>query len=45
MSDTEKFKKSIEEGNSFKGDFITLGAAMLNGEVLKNAYVNVPLKR
>ena len=44
MSNTEKFRETIEEGNSFKGDFITLGAAMFNGEVLTNAYVNVPLK-
>lgn len=44
MSNAEKFRKSIEDGNTFNGDFITLGAAMLNGEVLTNAHVNVPLK-
>lgn len=44
MSATDKFIKDITEGNTFKGDFITLGAAMLKGETKTNAYVNVPLK-
>ena len=44
MSATDKFIKDITEGNTFKGDFITLGAAMLEGETKTNAFVNVPLK-
>lgn len=44
MSATDKFIKDITEGNTFKGDYITLGAAMLEGETKTNAFVNVPLK-
>lgn len=44
MSNCEKFINDINAGNTFKGDYITLGAAMLNGETLTNAFVNVPLK-
>ncbi len=44
MTNSETFFKDITEGNTFKGDYITLGSAMLNGETIKNAYVNVPLK-
>ncbi|MBC3847696.1 DUF853 family protein [Winogradskyella echinorum] len=41
---SDTFFKDITEGNTFKGDYITLGSAMLNGETIKNAFVNVPLK-
>ncbi len=44
MNRTETFFKHIEEGNACKGDYLTLGAAMLDGETIKDAYVNVPLK-
>ncbi|RLD27207.1 MAG: ATPase [Bacteroidetes bacterium] len=44
MSSINAFKKTIAEGNTFKGDFITLGAAMLDGETIKDAFVKVPLK-
>ena len=44
MTNSDKFIKDIAEGNTFKGDYITLGAAMLDGETMTNAYVNVPLK-
>ncbi|MHA7843268.1 MAG: helicase HerA-like domain-containing protein [Winogradskyella sp.] len=44
MSATDKFIKDIMEGNTFKGDYITLGAAMLEGETKTKAFVNVPLK-
>ncbi|MEZ4857134.1 MAG: helicase HerA-like domain-containing protein [Gelidibacter sp.] len=44
MSKQDDFFKLIEEGNTNKGEFITLGAAMLDGQTLKNAFVNVPLK-
>ncbi|MFT4781365.1 MAG: hypothetical protein ACI9SD_001048, partial [Pseudohongiellaceae bacterium] len=41
MSRTEDFLKEITEGNTNKGDYITLGSAMLDGETLTNAFVNV----
>ncbi|MGB6268000.1 MAG: helicase HerA-like domain-containing protein [Olleya sp.] len=44
MSKQDEFFNHITEGNTCKGDFITLGSAMLDGETIKNAYVNVPLK-
>ncbi|HEX9601330.1 MAG TPA: helicase HerA-like domain-containing protein, partial [Mariniflexile sp.] len=44
MSTKETFFKYITEGNVCKGDFISVGAAMLNGETITNAFVNVPLK-
>ena len=44
MSTTNTFFNHITEGYTTKGDFITLGAAMLEGETLTNAYVKLPLK-
>ena len=44
MSRAEDFIKEINAGNTSKGDFITLGAAMLDGETKTNTFVNVPLK-
>ncbi len=44
MGNTDKFFAHIEKGYSTKGDFITMGAAMLNGEALTNAHVKIPLK-
>lgn len=44
MSKKEEFFNHIVEGNTFKGDYITLGSAMLDGETITNAFVNVPLK-
>ena len=44
MDRKEEFLKSITKGNTFKGDFITMGAAMLDGETITNAHVKVPLK-
>ncbi|WP_299097684.1 helicase HerA-like domain-containing protein [uncultured Winogradskyella sp.] len=44
MSNSEKFINDINAGNTFKGDYVTLGAAMLEGETKTNAFVNVPLK-
>ncbi|WP_439152017.1 helicase HerA-like domain-containing protein [Winogradskyella sp.] len=44
MKNRDTFFKEITEGNTFKGDYITLGAGMLDGETITNAYVNVPLK-
>ena len=44
MSNTEIFHKYITEGNTTKGDFIPIGAAMLNGETVTGAHVKIPLK-
>lgn len=44
MVDKQAFFDHITEGYTTKGDSITLGAAMLDGETLTNAYVKVPLK-
>ncbi|MCX7551999.1 helicase HerA-like domain-containing protein [Xanthomarina sp. F2636L] len=44
MNKQEAFFNHIEEGNTNKGEFITLGAAMLDGKTVKDAFVNVPLK-
>ncbi|TDU34186.1 hypothetical protein BXY82_2849 [Gelidibacter sediminis] len=44
MSKKDEFLRHIQEGNTYKGEFITLGSAMLDGETITNAFVNVPLK-
>ncbi|WP_375325265.1 helicase HerA-like domain-containing protein [Flagellimonas sp. GZD32] len=44
MDNKEKFFEHIEQGYAMKGDFITMGAAMLDGETMTNAFVKVPLK-
>ncbi len=44
MSRQEEFFNHITEGNKTKGDFITVGSAMLDGETIKDAFVKVPLK-
>lgn len=44
MTNKDTFIKDIAEGNTFKGDYITLGSAMLDGKTITNAFVNVPLK-
>ncbi len=44
MSRKDDFFNLIAEGNTCKGDYITLGSAMLDGETITNAFVNVPLK-
>ena len=44
MADKEAFFNHITEGYTTKGDSITLGAAMLDGETLTNALVKIPLK-
>jgi hypothetical protein len=40
----EAFIKTIRDGYSFKGESFTLGAAMLEGEILSDAYIKIPLK-
>lgn len=44
MSTKDEFFSHIEKGYATKGDFITMGAAMLDGEAVKDAYVKIPLK-
>ncbi len=44
MSNKEEFFDYINEGYKTKGDFITLGAAMLGEETITDAFVKIPLK-
>ncbi|MEY2629418.1 MAG: hypothetical protein RLZZ469_313 [Bacteroidota bacterium] len=44
MTATAEFSKHINEGYQFKGDSITLGGAILNGEAIPDTFVKVPLK-
>ena len=44
MSKTEDFIKHITEGYTCKGEFITLGGGILDGEAVPNTHVNIPLK-
>jgi hypothetical protein len=44
MSTKEEFFAHIEKGYTTKGDFITMGAAMLEGETVTGAHVKIPLK-
>ncbi|WP_298422601.1 helicase HerA-like domain-containing protein [uncultured Kordia sp.] len=40
----ENFKDHIDKGYATKGDYITMGAAMHEGETVTEAYVKIPLK-
>lgn len=44
MADKQAFFEYINSGYTTKGDFLNLGAAMLEGETIKEAYVKIPLK-
>ena len=44
MSKEQAFRDHMEKGYTFKGDSITLGAAMLDGKAVTGAHVKVPLK-
>ncbi|WP_406682772.1 DUF853 domain-containing protein [Seonamhaeicola sp. MEBiC1930] len=44
MTTKETFFNYITEGNKTKGDFIPIGAAMLDGETVTGAHVKIPLK-
>jgi uncharacterized protein len=44
MSRKETFFNYINEGNVTKGDYIPVGAAMLDGETITDALVKIPLK-
>ncbi len=40
----ENFSTNLQQGYSFKGDYITIGAAKLEGEILADHFINIPLK-
>jgi DNA helicase HerA-like ATPase len=42
--DTEAFRKHIVTGNTFKGEYITVGGAMLNGQTITDAHIKIPLR-
>lgn len=44
MTTKDEFLAYIEKGYATKGEFIIMGAAMLDGEAVTNAFVKVPLK-
>ncbi len=44
MSQKDTFLEFINNGYKTKGDFLTLGAAMLGEETIKDAFVKIPLK-
>ncbi|MBK8366487.1 MAG: DUF853 family protein [Bacteroidetes bacterium] len=44
MADSAKFIQSINDGYTTKGDFIVLGAALLDGVPQKEAQIKLPLK-
>ncbi|MFV0564849.1 MAG: helicase HerA-like domain-containing protein [Flavobacteriaceae bacterium] len=44
MANQDTFFNYINEGYTTKGDFIPVGAAMLNGETVTDALVKIPLK-
>ena len=44
MSKIESFKETITNGYACKGDYITLGGAIFEGQPIENTMVNLPLK-
>lgn len=44
MDSNQQFIEHIQEGYSVKGDYIFMGAAMLNGKAFADAQVKIPLK-
>ena len=44
MDRKEVFFKEITEGYQTKGEFLTFGSAMLDGETIEGAFVKIPLK-
>ncbi|MFM9984019.1 MAG: helicase HerA-like domain-containing protein [Flavobacteriales bacterium] len=44
MERVDSFKQHITEGYTFKGDYITLGGAILDGTPQTGCLVNIPLK-
>src|SRR6476620_12085368 len=44
MPANDQFLQAIQQGYSFKGEYVKLGCGMLNGEVVNGADVLLPLK-
>jgi len=44
MADKQAFIQAVNDGYTFKGEHFAIGAAMLDGDVLKGTLVNLPLK-
>ena len=44
MANKDQFIEAVKAGYSFKGESVQIGAAVLNGEVVASAVVNLPLK-
>jgi DNA helicase HerA-like ATPase len=44
MSKKEEFQKHIADGYICKGEHFVLGSAMLDGETIADAHINIPLK-
>lgn len=44
MGNKEKFFAHIEKGYATKGDYLTMGAGMVDGETINKAFVKIPLK-
>lgn len=44
MEKNPEFVEHIQEGYKIKGDFILMGAALLNGKIFPEAQVKIPLK-
>jgi uncharacterized protein len=44
MSSKENFTKHISEGYTFKGDYLTIGTAILNNEPIPNTHIKIPLR-
>ena len=44
MDHTEAFREHIVTGNTFKGEYITVGGAMLNGQTITDAHIKIPLR-
>ena len=44
MGQAESFREHIDKGYTCKGEAITVGSAMLEGETITGAYVKIPLK-
>src|SRR5690554_3280788 len=44
MADRAAFSEHIQTGYKTKGDAITLGTAMFEGETVEDAFVSIPLK-
>lgn len=44
MSNTEKFKSHLSEGQLFKKDYIILGTGILDGNPVEGAQIKIPLK-